>query len=97
MNVLDSTRVMVDLSVIDGIYVTEDPRAGGIGAMVIWCGYCCKRLHYDWRHMGYAPFLTLLVKMADVHREAECPNPAGPFVSDWNPLMVRVWEEEAGE
>jgi hypothetical protein len=81
----------VDLSVIAGIYVTEDPR--GYAGIKMWCGYCCTPLHYDMRHMGTSPFLTLMVKMADAHRDVECPNPKGPFVSEyeWSPRDSEQW------
>lgn len=81
----------LDLGAIQGVYVTEDPR-DDVGVMM-WCGYCCAPLHYDSRHMGLSPFLSLMAKMADAHRETECPKPKGPFDTRWCPRDTRLWEQ----
>ena len=90
----ENYREMVDLVGLQGMYVTEDPREGCSG-VVMWCGYCCIRLHYDQRHMGVTPFLSLMVKMADAHRETDCSNPRGPFVPEWHPRREDVWEQHS--
>jgi hypothetical protein len=76
---------MVDLVNLKGIYVTEHPN--GAMSVRLWCGNCAKPLHWDDRHWGNTPFLTLLVKMADAHRETECPHPKGPFLDEWHPRI----------
>jgi len=81
----------LDLALIQGIYVTEDPR--GRAGVRMWCGYCITLLHMDQEHLGDAPFLSLMAKMADAHRATECPNPNGPFRVDWAPRASREWDE----
>lgn len=83
----------LDLNVIAGMWVTPDPLYGE--GIKLWCGYCCAPLHFDWRHWGHMPFLSLLAKTADIHRVVECPQPQGPFVFDWSPkgsAQWRAWE-----
>lgn len=80
---------MVDLVGLTGMCVTEDPR--GHAGIRMWCGYCCKPLHYDYRHMGAEPFLNLMVKMADAHRMTDCAAPEGPFVHSWSPRTSPEW------
>jgi hypothetical protein len=66
-----------------GIYATEDPQ--GEPGVKLWCGYCAQPIHVGTMHWGESPFLSLLVKMAQAHRETSCPNPGGPFLSLWSP------------
>jgi hypothetical protein len=74
-----------------GIYVTEEP--GGGQGVKLWCGYCCQPIHVGTRHWGVSPFLSLLVKMAQAHRETVCPSPDGPFQGLWSPrIEVQMWE-----
>lgn len=84
---------MIDLVGLTGMYVTENPT--GVAGIKMWCGYCCKPLHYDHRHMGTEPFLTLMVKMADAHRLTDCPDPKGPFVYSWSPHSSTEWHQWA--
>lgn len=81
----------IDLSAIAGMYLTEDPS--GYAGVRLWCGYCCKLLHFDHRHLGDSPFLTLLVKMADAHRATDCAAPQGPFIALWSPREDRYWDK----
>jgi hypothetical protein len=72
-----------------GIYVTEDPK--GEPGIKMWCGYCAKLIHFTSAHCGQSPFLSIMAIMAQAHRETECPNPSGPFLSTWAPRMDEVW------
>jgi hypothetical protein len=70
-----------------GIYTTEDPQ--GPEGVKLWCGYCATLIEIGSQHWGTSPFLSLLVKMAQAHRQAVCPNPDGPFLSMWHPRADR--------
>lgn len=80
----------VDLSALHGIYVSQHFESRRYGVKM-WCGYCREPLHYDFRHIGSTPFLTLMVKVADAHRATECPRPQGPFAEGWHPEYHEEW------
>lgn len=84
----------IEINDLSGIMVTENPTEPLGFGIVMWCAYCRTKLNMDHRHMGYTPPLTLMIKMADAHRQTECPNPDGPFDGDWNPRNDRLWPQQ---